>query len=509
MLFVSGKRFEEQIADIEQKFNTALESKNTQIKELNDQITKLRKDLNMLLDIRTDSARMNVDIDKEIITPKETTQEPKLDDEQRKIFNEMETTNNSLFITGRAGTGKSFLLKTFKNLSQKRVMYTAPTGVAAINIGGVTLHKAFNFNNFVQTEDGEMTTKIHLNTNMQKALQNTEMLVIDEISMVRVDILEQISKIFQKVMRNDIPFGGKQIVLFGDPFQLPPVAKENEIKYLTKTFGGIFFFNSPSFKKYDIHYHELTINHRQLLDPRFNTALNNIREGLILPADLELLNTRYNIEIPDRVTRLFPRRYQVEHMNKEKLAQLETKMHTFRAIVEKDSEKTQYNETDFPCEFVLELKQGATVMMINNDKGNRWANGTLGIISALENDTVKVMINKIEYEINREAFCKYDIKYDVETNKLNYVPIVTVKQFPIILAWAMTIHKSQGATYQRIAIDLTQNFAEGQAYVALSRCVSLDGLFLENKVLSGQITNNNSVMDFNRTVKERSLKVSS
>lgn len=411
-----------------------------------------------------------------------------LSKEQREIFNKMEDSNENMFITGKAGTGKSYVLNYFKDKTQKKVLYTAPTGIAALNIEGVTLHSAFGYRNL--TEDAD----IILSDNKRELFSKLDTIVIDEISMVRVDVFNQINKILQKANSNKEIFGGKQVILFGDLFQLPPVADREECAYFADKYGGEFFFNSPAYKEGKFKFYELTEIFRQN-NIKFKEILNNIRVGNIREEDLRSLNEHIVSKVPKGVIELVPKKNEANAINIYNLDKLNTKRYKYKANIVVDNGNLK--ETDFPCEFNLELKVGAMIMMITNDQEHkRWVNGTLGIISSLSPTEIKATINGSEYEISPVPFNKYKCIYNRQEKKLEYIVESSVVQYPLILAYAITIHKSQGLTYQKIACNLDGCFASGQAYVALSRCANYENLYLTSKVNPTSIITNNEVVNF-------------
>lgn len=410
-----------------------------------------------------------------------------LDEEQRVAFDTMSNTKQNLFITGKAGTGKSFLLKLFVRANkEKKVVLLAPTGISAINIGGATLHSAFGYTNLVNASIEELEKGIvKLNRDKRQVLASVDTIIIDEISMVRSDTFEKIDRILKNIARNDKLFGGKQLILFGDLFQLPPIAKPDEYRFLQDRFGGIYFFNSDIYKKADFKFIELSINHRQQDDVPFFNVLNRIREGKINSDDLSVLNQRTSFDEDDlrRVIRLFPRKDEAERVNIKELEKIKAKEYIYDATVtySKPNMTTSLKWNSFPIDEHLRLRLGALVMMVANDTEKRWANGTLGIVSALGEDYIKVKISDSKGHINEYTLVKFEFEEQeaiYRNKRIEYESIFKVKQFPVTLAYAITIHKSQGMTYQQIACDITECFTTGQAYVALSRCSSLAGLYL-------------------------------
>lgn len=441
--------------------------------------------------------------DSELIT------EDLLDTEQSFARKYIESNNSNVFITGKAGTGKSFLLDVFRRTTEKKHIVLAPTGIAALNVKGATLHTTFGYDNLEKLKVEDINSKtLKLKDEKQEVLCKVEAIIIDEISMVRADTFDKIDRILRTVTGEDIPFGGKQMILFGDLFQLPPVANKDEIDYLNKRYGGIFFFNSEAYKQGDFQFIELTHNHRQKSDERFFEILNRIRIGQVTDKDIETLNTRYTPEqsVYDRYINLFPKKADANKVNQEQLEKLPTEEFVYTAQVLLDSKNEQNSKLEnvFPILINLKLKIGASVMMVANDPEHRWVNGTLGIVKSLSKDTIYVSFGKDKvYEIRQQEFDQYEIKY--KNNELDYEKIYSVSQYPLIPAYAITIHKSQGQTYGNVACDINNCFASGQAYVALSRCVSLEGLHLKSKVTSVNIMVDHDIVDFYQTQLKRNL----
>ena len=418
-----------------------------------------------------------------------------LSEEQKYLFNLMENTKQNLFITGKAGTGKSYLLKYFKEHTTKNVLYTAPTGIAAVNIGAVTLHSAFGFDNL---KDGAKYYK--LSREKIEILRNLEVLVIDEISMVRVDVLEQVNKILQFYNYNKKPFGGKQIIVFGDIFQLPPVVKTKEEQAcFSDKYGDVYFFNSTAYYDGCFKIKELKKIYRQT-NRMFIDILNTIREGVLTDEFEHILNQHYVTNIPDSIIRLVTKNKIREEINEENLKKINKKEYCYNAEIFYNPNLKNVNKVDsnqYMCDFELKLKVGAHIMMISNDiEHKRWVNGTFGTITELGDNNMKVLIDGNEYNVKKTDFIKYKCYYNKSKGKLTYIQESCVRQFPVILAYAVTIHKSQGMTYQEVVCDLEGCFESGQAYVALSRCVSLDTLYLVHKIEKKDVFTNKAIMKF-------------
>lgn len=427
-----------------------------------------------------------------------------LGQEQRQVFDVMENTNKCMFITGRAGTGKSFLLNFFVANSHKNVVVVAPTGVAAINVGGQTIHSFFQ----IPTKTPITKSDLDPGSSRRELYRALDVVVIDEVSMVRSDIMGAISYVLRISNDNDLPFGGKQVLMFGDLYQLPPVAKPQVRRYLDDNYGGIFFFNSQAIQQCGLEVYELNHVFRQK-DPTFINILNEVREGDITQENLNLLNQRANVPIPTDddagggiAIVIAPTRDAVERTNEAMLESIDDEpMYTYEAQVDGD-----FRETEFPTQRVLKLKVGARVMMLKNDydtssdrpnEKSRWVNGTLGVISRLSKDAIWVMINGVSHQISRYTWFKCQYSYDANSKTLSSRRTASFTQFPVTLAWAITVHKAQGATYQSVGVDLDKGmFAEGQTYVALSRCVDMNKLYLTRPINQKDILTSSEVKTF-------------
>lgn len=476
-------------ADLQEQTNKFFQ----EISGLKDALAESERELSFYKNIGPASGELNV--------PSSTDHDDnaQLDSEQADIFHEMEYSNKNYFITGKAGTGKSFLLNAFKKRTQKSYIVLAPTGIAALNVDGVTLHSAFGYRNLVNLDvDSISPWTIRLKSEKQLVLKNVSTIIIDEISMVRSDTFEKIDRILKVINRTDKPFGGKQILLFGDLFQLPPIVNKPEHDFLMDYFGGIHFFCSHAYKQSNFNFRELTINHRQEKDAAFFEILNRIRDGSVTSDDIKALNERVvqDFSVYDRFTTLLPTKAEVEKLNQFRISQLKTDERAYCAKIITDKYPNQTRKLDeiFPIADTLRLKKGVLVMMVANDPEHRWVNGTLGIIEALSSKRILVSINKRTYDIEPFEFSAQEVTY--ENGKLVYEDILTVMQYPIVPAYAITIHKSQGQTYKNIICNINRCFADGQAYVALSRCASLNGLHLTDKVSPASIRVDKNVLDF-------------
>lgn len=412
----------------------------------------------------------------------------KLSLEQQKLFEKLENTHNHFFITGKAGTGKSVLLQYFKQNSAKRLVVVAPTGVAALNVGGQTIHSLFRIPPEFITKE-----KLRLSPRTAMLLRNLDTVVIDEISMVRADLMDAIDYLLRLARNSNIPFGGVQMVMFGDLYQLPPVVHDPELhKYFADNHGGYYFFNAHVWRNTLPEIYELSTIFRQK-DENFKEILNAIRTGDVRIQTLSLLNSRVIIDIPeDGIITLVTTNSLVSEINHHRLEQLEGEVKEYRATITGELE-----QSSFPTDEVLRLKKGAQIMLLKNDREKRWVNGTLGYIASLSNDEVKVNVDGIVYSIPRETWSKIRYYYDQQKRKVEEEVISSFTQFPLRLAWAVTVHKSQGQTYGSVAVNMGDGaFAHGQTYVALSRCKSLEGLYLTREILIQDIIVDPAIITF-------------
>ena len=439
------------------------------------------------------------------------TYEDLLDSEQRTILERILGTQDNMPVTGKAGTGKSFLLRALLECSEGKTLPMAPTGVAALNINGVTIHSALGFRNLegIDVDDINRST-LRLKKEKQSVLLAASRIVIDEASMIRSDTFEKMDRILQVVCKNGRPFGGKQIILFGDIFQLPPVVKGGEEFELIERFGGVHFFETLSYKQGRFAFVELSTNHRQEDDRPFFEILNRVRSGQASESDIDALNQRVirgDEPAENGTVRLFPKKKDAESFNNLVLSKINSAEHKFMANVwSRNKQPVRSLEKRFPIAQCLRLKVGAQVMMITNDSQKRWANGTMGVVERIERREssesssrqgpieVTVRFGDKAYAIPKATFTEEEA---VERGgSIEYEPVVEVKQFPMVLAWALTIHKSQGLTYDRVTCGLNGCFSPGQAYVALSRCKSLNGLHLTGEVSQADLLVDQDVVDF-------------
>jgi ATP-dependent exoDNAse (exonuclease V) alpha subunit len=400
----------------------------------------------------------------------------------------MEKTRQHLFITGRAGTGKSVLLRYFREHTRKKVVVAAPTGIAALNVRGQTIHSLFRLDLRLQRHG-----KLNPNSRVCSLLKRIDILIIDEISMVRADLLDAIDERLREAFRNDLPFGGVQVIMFGDPYQLPPVVDEGLVKYFEKVHQGYFFFNALVWRQTEFKIYELTQIFRQK-DPVFQQILNAVRDGTVTDEQIEQLNKHCNqsSEPDDGTVTLATTNALVTTINQRRLNQLPDKLHEYQAVITGEMKRAA-----FPTEENLELKVGAQVVLLKNDKGGRWVNGTVGMIEKLAEEKIDVRVNDVVYALERETWEEVVYTYDFDTQKVEEKVTSSFTQFPIRLAWALTIHKSQGQTYESVALNLaTATFAPGQLYVALSRCTNLERLYLKIPIKRGHIIVERKVSEF-------------
>ncbi|MEM7767186.1 MAG: AAA family ATPase [Pseudomonadota bacterium] len=381
----------------------------------------------------------------------------------------------NIFLTGRAGSGKSTLLKRILDAAGERAVVLAPTGIAAVNVGGQTIHSFFKFPPRL-IEPGDIR---RLRTT--RLLKAVETLVVDEISMVRADMLDAIDRSLKLNRGSKRPFGGVRMILSGDLHQLPPVVRGEEHELLEERYGGAYFFNAPAFQEGEFSLLALKHMFRQS-DPQFLALLGSIRQGRLTASDERLMADRVTgrsaIDASETHVVLTPNNNNAFRINVARLAALETRAKTFEAAVD-----GTFKENTFPTEADLELKEGARVMLIRNDPEGRWVNGTIGTVEGFGTRSVIVSIKGRPYEIEPVAWENYRYELDTKTNKVKRDVVGTFKQLPLRLAYAITIHKSQGMTLENVYIDFDRGmFAHGQAYVALSRAMSLEGLELSRQI---------------------------
>ena len=436
-------------------------------------------------------------------------------------LNLIQFTRQSVFLTGKAGTGKSTFLKYVCANVKKKHVVLAPTGIAAINAGGSTLHSFFKlpFHPLVPDDPnfslkgGKLHSFLKYSTEHRKLIKEIELVIIDEISMVRADIIDFIDKVLRVYSQNmREPFGGKQILLVGDVYQLEPVVKNDEREILNRFYPTPYFFSARVFNEIELVSIELTKVYRQT-DKTFVSVLDHIRTNTAGAVDLQLLNTRYGTEIEesesDMYVTLATRRDTVNFINEKKLAELPGE-----SAILKGEIKGEFPENSLPTLMELELKPGAQIIFIKNDPDKRWVNGTIATVSGIdEEDTLYVITEDgREFDVKKERWANIRYRYNEQEKKIEEEELGVFIQYPIRLAWAITIHKSQGLTFSRVVIDFTGGvFAGGQAYVALSRCTSLDGIQLKKPIARGDIFVRPEIVAFaqrfnNRQAIDKALK---
>ena len=419
-------------------------------------------------------------------------------------FSFVTETSENIFLTGKAGTGKTTFLKYLKEHCAKNIIVAAPTGVAAINAGGVTLHSLFQlpFHPFLPTRASkdELLARLRFNKQRLQLLRKMEVLVIDEISMVRADTMDAIDAILRAVRRNyDTPFGGVQLLCIGDLFQLPPVAKNDEWILLSEYYSSPFFFDSLAIKEQMPLMIELTKIYRQKEDS-FVHLLNKVRNNAMQTNDFEDLHLRYNPGFrpssDEKYITLTSHNNQADQINFRELNKLLAPSYTYKAKIDGD-----FPEHMYPAEEELKLKVGAQVMFLKNDVINRkYFNGKIGVVKLLEEDKIVVESDGEEISVGKESWDNTRYSLNRSDGKLEQEVLGTFEQFALRLAWAITIHKSQGLTFEKVMIDAGAAFSSGQVYVALSRCTSLEGIVLLSKIHAPAIMSNDNVVKGQRSL---------
>ncbi|MBI3134085.1 MAG: AAA family ATPase [Bacteroidetes bacterium] len=435
-------------------------------------------------------------------------------------YNLMEYTRKPVYITGKAGTGKSTFLKGFCKQTKKPYIILAPTGIAALNAGGQTIHSFFNlptrplvpndpdipFFSERRLKNGKMVGE---DDDRRKIIKEIEMIIIDEISMVRSDIIDAIDCSLRKNGGDkNLPFGGKQMVFIGDLFQLEPIVKDEDKEMLKEHYKSRFFFSANAFQTIIFSNIEFTKVYRQT-DTEFIDVLERVRTKKATQEDFAILNARYTPEYTPEKDEVFitlcTTNRTAEAHNESFLERLNGRVYIFEGDIDGN-----FNERDCPVPLTLTLKIGAQVMFVKNDTQGRWANGTIGKIISLSENEVKVRIkadkHHKDYYVERTEWQKVEYKYDSLKKSVESEETGSFEQFPIKLAWAITIHKSQGLTFENVIIDPGNGmFAHGQLYVALSRCTALEGIKFQKKIGPKEMIVHNRVIQFANTANDQNL----
>ena len=417
-------------------------------------------------------------------------------------------TSQHIFLTGKAGTGKTTLLKHIAEKTTKNFVVVAPTGVAAINAGGATIHSMFQLpiTSFIPSDEFVdmniatnrrlLVSRLRMDKMKRRVIEEMELLVIDEVSMVRCDVLDAVDFVMQVIRRNRNPFGGVQVMLIGDMHQLPPVVRENEWSIVSKYYASPYFFDSLVYPKLDAAEIELKKIYRQQ-DKIFLNILNNIRNREMQEEDYGHLEERYNPNFnptEEGYILLSTHNRKADEINQSELRKLPGFIESFEAEID-----GEFPESMYPCEHVLNLKEGAQVMFIKNDvEGGMYYNGKLAVVKEINGGEITVVFNdnQEEFKLHRQIWEHTNFSVSKESERIQKKLLGTFTQYPLRLAWAITIHKSQGLTFDKVIIDAGKSFAPGQVYVALSRCRTLEGIVLHSRITQNALYNDEKIDSF-------------
>ncbi len=398
-----------------------------------------------------------------------------LNEEFKQALNILENTTRNIFITGKAGTGKSTLLDYFRNNTRKKAVVLAPTGVAAVNVKGETIHSFFRFKPDITVEK----IKKIKSPKTSVLYREIETIIIDEISMVRADLLDCVDAFLRlNGKKRKLPFGGVQMVLIGDLYQLPPVIQSKEKEIFNSYYKSCYFFDAKVFDGLQLEFIELQKIYRQK-DEKFISILNAIRNNTVDAKSLQVLNQRlapdFKIDQLDYYIYLTPTNRLAAEINNQQLDKLKTKLQMFQGQIEGD-----FDQKYLPTDYELKIKEGAQVMLLNNDELGRWVNGTVGRVTEIKDDVITVELPEGRLEdVRPNKWELFHFQFNVHSQRLETEVVGYFIQYPLKLAWAITMHKSQGKTFDKIVVDVSGGiFACGQVYVALSRCRSLEGIVL-------------------------------
>ncbi len=413
--------------------------------------------------------------------------------EFKEALDAIDNSSQNIFITGKAGTGKSTFISIARRTSKKKIAVLSPTGLSAINVKGQTIHSFFHFPPRLITRDTVLNFKGN-----DRVYRDLDAIIIDEVSMVRADMLDGIDIFLREFGRSGtLPFGGAQIILVGDLYQLPPVVTEEEKPIINKLYKTPYFFSSDVFSNNKFKTIEFTHIFRQR-DPEFINFLNLVRTGNITSDDLRPLNKNVTDSLNDKHVTLTTTNRVAQGINDQHLAEIDSKLFQFNAAVEGDFPTLGKS---LPIELELKLKSGARVMFVKNDKGKQWLNGTLGTVKEVDENMIKIKIDDAEggkvVEVGKEEWENIKYEYDAEKRQVEGKVLGKLIQYPVRLAWAITIHKSQGMTFNNINLDFSKSpFAHGQTYVALSRSRSMKGISLTQEIWPNDVIVDEDINNF-------------